>query len=115
VPSQWDVVRQSARHDLTSLRIDVTIDSEPGTLVDLSAGGAQVVTAGMLKPGRHVRVTFPASGPLATGKAKIAWSRLEPPSQGGGELQYRAGLTFTRIEQRTIDKVLGATTGGTKR
>ncbi len=109
--SEWDLVRQSVRYDLASLRIAVTIDSEPGTLVDLSTGGAQVVTSAMLKPGRQVRVTFPAAGPLATGKAKIAWSRLEPPSQGGGELQYRAGLTFTKIEQRTIDRVLSATHG----
>lgn len=106
-PAQYDAVRRFERHDLSALRIAVTVDREPGTLVDLSAGGAQVVTCAMLKPGRQVRVTFPASGPLATGLAKIAWSRLEPPTQGGGELQYRAGLSFTKIEQRTIERVLG--------
>lgn len=107
-PSKWDVVRQSARYDLSPRRISVTIDQEAGQLVDLSAEGAQVVTSMMLKPGRHVRISFPTAGPLANGKAKIVWSRLEPPTVGGGELQYRAGLTFIKIEPRIIDRVLHA-------
>ncbi|MBM3769757.1 MAG: hypothetical protein FJW27_00420 [Acidimicrobiia bacterium] len=105
---QYDVVRKSARHDLASRRIEVTLDQEPGHLVDLSAKGAQVITSSMLKPGRQVRLAFPTAGPLATAKAKIVWSRLEPPTHGGGELQYRAGLTFLKIDPKTIDRVLAA-------
>lgn len=104
---QYDVVRQSFRHHLAARQIEVRIDQEPGHLVDLSVGGAQVVTASMLKPGRQVRVTFPAAGPLAVARAKIAWSRLEPPTHGGGELQYRAGLTFVKIDAKTIERVIG--------
>ena len=111
-PNHYEAMRQSKRLDLSSLRLPVTVDNEPGTLVDLSTGGAQVVTSAMLKPGRPVRVTFPRSGPLAIGHAKVAWSRLEPPSQGHGELQYRAGLAFTKIEPRTIDKLLHPPAGG---
>ncbi|MGE3508315.1 MAG: PilZ domain-containing protein [Vicinamibacterales bacterium] len=107
-PSKWDVVRQSARYDLSPRRISVTIDQEVGQLVDLSVEGAQVVTSMMLKPGRHVRMSFPTAGPLANAKAKIVWSRLEPPTMGGGELQYRAGLTFIKIEPKIIDRVLHA-------
>lgn len=105
---QYDIVRQAVRYDLAARRIHVTIDHEPGHLVDLSRGGAQVVTSSMLKPGRQVRLTFPAVGPLATAKAKIAWSRLEPPTHGGGELQYRAGLTFLKVDVKTIERVLSA-------
>ena len=113
-PSQFDLVRKSPRYDLSSRRIAVLVDDVPGDLVDLSEHGAQVVTAGMLKPSSHVRIAFPSGGPLATAKAKIAWSRLEPPTTGGGELQYRAGVTFTKIDPKTIDRVLNAPDSGSK-
>lgn len=103
---QYDIVRQTVRYDLAARRIDVMIDREPGNLVDLSSSGAQVVTSSMLKPGRQVRLTFPTAGPLAAARAKIVWSRLEPPTHGGGELQYRAGLTFQKIDVKTIERVL---------
>lgn len=106
VDASYETARATARHDLRGLRVAVTVDTAPGTLVDLSSGGAQVVTASMLKPGQHVRVTFPSAGPLASGRAKVAWSRLEPPAQGHSDLQYRAGLTFTQIQPRVITKVL---------
>lgn len=104
----YDVVRQSVRHELVARRIIVTIDQEPGQLVDLSAGGAQVVTSSMLKPGRQVRLAFPTVGPLAVGRAKIVWSRLEPPTHGGGELQYRAGLAFVKVDAKILGRVLTA-------
>ena len=110
-PSAFDLVRKGPRYDLTARKIHVVIDDVPGDLVDLSDDGAQVVTSGMLKPSSNVRIAFPAAGPLATAKAKIAWSRLEPPQQGGGELQYRAGVTFTKIDPKTIDRVLKAPDG----
>lgn len=113
-PSQFDLVRKSPRFDLSARRIAVLVDDIPGDLVDLSEHGAQVVTSGMLKPSSHVRVAFPSGGPLATAKAKIAWSRIEPPTQGGGELQYRAGLTFTKIDPKTIDRVMNSTESGSK-
>lgn len=104
----FDVVRQTVRHELAAQRVTVTIDQEPGQLVDLSAGGAQVVTSSMLKPGRQVRVAFPSAGPLATARAKIIWSRLEPPTHGGGELQYRAGLAFVKVDAKVLSRVLTA-------
>lgn len=102
----FDVVRQTVRHELSAQRVTVTIDQEPGQLVDLSAGGAQVVTSSMLKPGRQVRLAFPSAGPLATARAKIIWSRLEPPTHGGGELQYRAGLAFVKVDPKVLSRVL---------
>lgn len=105
---EYDVVRQTPRFDLAARRIAVTIDQEPAHLVDLSEGGAQVVTAAMLKPGRQVRLSFPSAGPLATAKAKIVWSRLEPPTQGGGELQYRAGVTFLKLDPKIVERVVKA-------
>jgi hypothetical protein len=105
---QYDIVRQTVRFDLATRRIQVTIDAEPGQLVELSSGGAQVVTSSVLKPGRQVRLAFPAAGPLATARAEIVWSRLEPPTHGGGELLYRAGLTFVKTDVKTIERVIGA-------
>lgn len=104
----YDAVRKSARHNLLDRQVHVQIDGVGAQLVDLSNGGAQVVTTAMLKPGRTVKLLFPGAGNTASGKAKVVWSRLEPPTPGHGMLQYRAGLTFTAVEQKIIDKVLAS-------
>ena len=72
----------------------------------VSSGGAQIVTAAMLKPGRQVKLTFPTIGAGLIGKGKIVWSRLEPPSTGHGVLQYRAGVAFSNIAPQVLEKLV---------
>lgn len=102
----YDTVRQSPRHLLADCRLSIHVDGAPAELVDLSQGGAQVVTPSMLKPGRQVKLMFQLAGPAAVGKAKVVWSKLEPPSSGSGMLQYRAGLAFIQVDSKVIDKLL---------
>lgn len=104
----WDnTVRQDPRHSLSDGNVHIQVDGERAKLVDLSAGGAQVVTSRGLKPGHQVRVSLPSGSAQTAAKARVAWSRLEP---GGSGLQYRAGLAFTEVDPKAIAFLLeGAT------
>ena len=74
------------------------------TLVDLSISGAQLVSQAALKPNRMVRVQLPAGDNPITCKGKIVWARLEAGSTTG--LRYRAGVFFTGVDERAIEKFL---------
>src|SRR5262245_16190653 len=68
--------------------IEVLIDGNAAVLVDLSIGGAQVLSATALKPNQRVRVTLTDErGPLRINGA-IAWATFEIPAR------YRAGIEF---------------------
>ncbi len=68
--------------------VEVAVDGNPAALVDLSAVGAQVVSATILKPNQRVRVT------MENGKVKcagaVAWAAFEMPK--GMPTRYRAGI-----------------------
>jgi hypothetical protein len=83
--------------------IEIQIDGTPGTLVDLSLTGAQLLTASAMKPNRLITVTLPVDDVSIVCKAKVMWARIEPRS---GQLWYRAGVAFTSADQLGIQKLL---------
>ena len=83
--------------------VEVQVDSQPGTLIDLSTSGAQVVTISAMKPNRLVKLVLPADGGAITCKAKVAWARLEPRD---GQFWYRAGMAFTTSDQAALEAFL---------
>jgi len=67
------------------------IDGQAVTLIDLSTVGAQVRSAGVLRPKQRIRVVLsPARGSVRT-VAVVMWSQFEIAGTRG----YRAGLAFT--------------------
>jgi hypothetical protein len=67
------------------------IDGQAVTLIDLSAVGAQVRSASVLRPGQRIRMVLsPARGSVKT-VAVVMWSQFEI----AGTRSYRAGLAFT--------------------
>ena len=78
---------------------DIQIDGTPGTLVDLSLTGAQLLTRSAMKPNRLITVTLPLDDSSIVCNAKVMWARLEPRS---GQLWYRAGVAFTSADQPAI-------------
>lgn len=69
--------------------VDVEIDGNPATLVDLSVSGAQVVSPTILKPNQRVRFIMPSNKPPLRLKAEVAWAAFEIPK---GLSRYRAGI-----------------------
>jgi hypothetical protein len=80
--------RQAPRFKIVA-GVDVEIDGNPATLVDLSVAGAQVVSPTILKPNQRVRFIMPSNKPPMRLKAEVAWAAFEIPK---GLSRYRAGI-----------------------
>ena len=85
--------------------VDVEIDGNPATLVDLSVSGAQVVSPTILKPNQRVRFIMSSNKPPLRIKAEVAWAAFEIPK---GFSRYRAGIqlfgTDVAAMMRFIDR-----------
>jgi CheY-like chemotaxis protein len=68
--------------------IEVEIDGNPATLVNLSVSGAQVISPTILKPNQRVRFIMSTKPPIRL-KAAVAWASFEIPK---GSARYRAGI-----------------------
>ena len=80
--------RRARRHSV-SKTVQITIDENAASLLDISATGALVVSTGSLKPRQRIRVTLRAGERALT--AIVVWVHFELPPEGP---QYRAGIEF---------------------
>jgi len=85
--------------------VDVMIDGNVATLVDLSVVGAHVVSPTILKPNQRVRINLSdGKKPIRIG-AGVAWASFELAKTGP---RYRAGIEFFEAEPAPIQKFLDA-------
>jgi len=71
--------------------VEVLIDGNPATLVNISLVGAQVLSASLLRPNQRVRMSLvDATRPMRF-NGVIAWAAFEMPKEGP---RYRAGVNF---------------------
>jgi len=81
--------------------VEVMVDGNTATLINLSLVGAQVVSPTILKPNQRLRIA------LAEGKrpirisAGVAWASFELAKAGP---QYRAGIEFFDAEPDAVQK-----------
>ena len=59
--------------------IEVSIDGNPATLVDLSLVGAHVVSPTILKPNQRLRISLPDTTRAMRFSAAVAWASFEIP------------------------------------
>lgn len=78
--------------------VTAQVEGKEATVVDLSAGGAQIVSTATLRPNQKVRVSLPLE-PDARLRATVAWASFELP-KGGGPPRYRAGVEFNDTDAR---------------
>lgn len=83
--------------------VEVTVDGNPAALVDLSTGGAQVVSTVILRPNQRVRVTLPDPTRLLRMSAAVAWAMFEIPQEGP---RYRAGLGFVQADAEALTRFI---------
>ena len=84
---------------------EITIDGNVAAMLDLSIGGAQVLSPIVLKPNQRVRLGLPGQGAPLRLRAAVAWARFEMPS---GVARYRAGLQFIGADAVTIERYIVA-------
>jgi len=81
--------------------VDVTIDGNVATLVDLSIVGAHVVSPTILKPNQRVRMAMGDSKKPIRFSAGVAWASFELAKTGP---RYRAGIEFFDAEPQAVQK-----------
>ena len=82
--------RRAERH-VVSRTVEVLIDGNPATLVNISIVGAQVLSMSSLRPNQRVRMSLvDATRPMRF-NGVIAWANFEMPKEGP---RYRAGVNF---------------------
>ncbi len=91
--------RRAARYRMAS-QVEVVVDGNVATLVNLSSGGAQVVSAAILRPNQRVRMTLADDAATVRFSAAVAWAAFEIPPKAGP--QYRAGLEFTDADPAAV-------------
>ena len=92
--------RRAPRYQMAR-KLEVLVDGNPATLLDLSTCGAQVISPTILRPNQRVRMALTDDGGVLRFNATIAWAAFEIPPQIGP--QYRAGIDFVDAEPSAID------------
>jgi len=82
-------------------QVDVLVDGNVATLIDLSTIGAQVVSTTTLKPNQRVRMALNDDLGSVRFNASVAWASFEIPPKSGP--RYRAGLEFVDADSTSVD------------
>jgi len=96
--------RRAARFKIAA-QVEIVVDGNTATLVDLSRLGAQVVTDNSLNPSQRVRMLLSDQVGVVRLNASVAWAHFEI-SPGKGP-QYRAGLDFVDADGQAVDGFCG--------
>jgi hypothetical protein len=92
--------RRAQRFKMTA-NVDILVDGNTATLVDISTVGAQLVTTVVLKPNQRIRLALTdTSGAIRLG-AFVAWAKFEIPPGSGP--RYRAGVEFLEPNAKAIE------------
>ncbi|HEV3062519.1 MAG TPA: PilZ domain-containing protein [Vicinamibacterales bacterium] len=82
-------------------QVEILVDGNVATLVDLSSVGAQVVSPTILKPNQRVRMALTDDLGNVRFNAAVAWASFEIPPNSGP--RYRAGLAFVDADAPAVD------------
>ena len=85
--------------------VEVLVDGNTATLVDLSIVGAQVVSQTVLKPNQRVRMSITHGHKPLRINAGVAWASFELVKTGP---RYRAGVEFFDAEPERVQKFIDA-------
>jgi hypothetical protein len=98
----WQAVRINPRF-LFAEGLLVQVNGDPARLFDISISGCQLLSPTALKPNQIVKVLLPLDKTPVSCSGKVVWTRLEPMA-AGQPLGYRAGVRFTKADERGIEK-----------
>jgi hypothetical protein len=100
-PLDWHGTRRAPR---TRLRdgVEIQLDGNPATVVDLSQVGAQVLSGTILRPNQKVRVSIPNDEFVMRFRGSVAWAKFELPDPAAPP-RYRAGVEFTDADATAVE------------
>ena len=85
--------------------VEMLIDGNAATLVDLSIIGAQVVSPTILKPNQRIRISMGEGNKPLRFSAGVAWASFELAKTGP---RYRAGIEFFDAEPDAVQQFCDA-------
>jgi hypothetical protein len=74
-----------------SRSVEILVDGNPATLVNISIVGAQVLSPLLLRPNQRVRMSLVDEARPIRFNGVVAWAAFEMPKEGP---RYRAGVNF---------------------
>lgn len=92
-PLDWHGTRRAPRHRVRA-GVEIQLDGNPASVIDVSLVGAQVLSPTILRPNQRVRVSLPSDDVVMRFRGAIAWAKFELPRPSDGEPRYRAGVEF---------------------
>jgi hypothetical protein len=101
-PLDWHGTRRAARIRVRS-GVEIQLDGNPATVVDLSIVGAQVISSTVLRPNQKVRISLPSDEFVMRFRGAIAWAKFELPKEPAKGPQYRAGVEFTDGDSAALE------------
>src|SRR5262245_35898151 len=75
-PLDWHGTRRAPRYRVRS-GIEIQVDGNPASLVDLSIVGAQLLSSTILRPNQKVRLNVPNDDFVMRFRGAIAWAKFE--------------------------------------
>jgi hypothetical protein len=97
----WQGTRRAPRHRVRN-GVEIQLDGNPASVVDLSVVGAQVLSPTILRPNQKVRVSIPHDDFVMRFRGAIAWAKFELPRANAPQ-RYRAGVEFTDADVAAVD------------
>ena len=101
-PLDWHGTRRAQRVRVKS-GVEIQLDGNPAAVVDLSTGGAQVLSTTILRPNQKVRVSLPHDETVMRFKGTVAWAKFELPKPTDAPV-YRAGVEFLEADSEALDE-----------
>jgi hypothetical protein len=97
----WHGTRRAPRMKIRS-GVEIQLDGNPASVIDLSTCGAQVLSSTILRPNQKVRVSIPNDDFVMRFRGAIAWAKFELPQPSALPL-YRAGVEFIDADATAVD------------
>ena len=97
----WHGTRRAPRVRLRT-GVEIQLDGNPASVVDLSLCGAQVLSSTILRPNQKVRVSIPNDDFVMRFRGAVAWAKFELP-QPSSPPRYRAGVEFIDADAAAVE------------
>lgn len=101
-PLDWQGTRRAQRHRVRA-GVEIQLDGNPASVVDMSTVGAQVLSNTILRPNQKVRVSIPNEDFVMRFRGAVAWAKFELPKPTAPP-RYRAGVEFTDADSSALDE-----------
>jgi CheY-like chemotaxis protein len=83
--------------------VEIQVDGNPASVVDLSVVGVQVLSTTVLRPNQKVRISIPNEEFVMRFRGAIAWAKFELPKPNDPP-RYRAGVDFADADAAALDE-----------